>query len=153
MPTVGAVLGRCLSGVKAAEGVCVLPRIDRAALASKAEDGESAARDQEIAMRLLSPSRTLLAPLALALAGAMVASMASAQIFPDPGRGSFNDRDPVTGYLCLSPGCDVLQMPGVRCICQKENPSERRLQNLRLQCSAHEGGRWVPCPVQPRFGN
>lgn len=89
--------------------------------------------------------------------GAMAAGMALwlatptalAQFFPD--RGGL-DRDPVTGYLCVTPSCDVVRMSEARCICTKDNPSERRLSKLKLTCSKREAGKWVACPVKPRFG-
>jgi hypothetical protein len=60
--------------------------------------------------------------------------------------------DPVTGYLCVTPFCDVLRLPGSNCICQKENPGERRLSRLRLTCSTQEAGAWVACPVKSPYG-
>lgn len=91
---------------------------------------------------------------AAALVVALGAPLAFAQNFPSGGRGDgFNERDEVTGYLCVTPGCDVLRMSEARCICIKENPNERRLSKLRLTCSKREGGAWVACPVKPRYGN
>jgi len=88
---------------------------------------------------------------AIGLAAGIAA--ASAQAFPS-GRGDgFNERDEVTGYLCVTPGCDVLRMSEAQCLCVKDNPNERRLSKLRLTCSKRESGAWVPCPVRPRFGN
>ena len=78
---------------------------------------------------------------------------ASAQVFPSPSeRGPSNHLDPVTGYLCVTPGCDVVRLPNANCICQKENPGEQNLQRLRLTCSTRENGAWVACPVKPRYG-
>lgn len=89
---------------------------------------------------------------ALALAaGLAFASPASAQHFPTPG--NMNERDHVTGYLCVTAGCDVLRHPTANCICQKENPAEQNLARLKLTCSARENGQWVACPVPQRYGN
>ena len=90
---------------------------------------------------------------AIALATVLgAASLTSAQVFPSGRDTGFNQRDDVTGYLCVTPGCDVLRMPGVNCICTKQNPAERRLSRLRLACSTKKGGQWVACPVKPRHG-
>jgi hypothetical protein len=69
-----------------------------------------------------------------------------AQIF-NPGEGQTHDE--VTGLLCVTPSCDVVRLdtPEVRCVCQKLNPTERRLSQLQLQCSTTERGRWVQCPA------
>lgn len=74
---------------------------------------------------------------------------ASAQALPDRNSGQV---DPVTGYLCVGPGCQFLRMPDANCICKKENPNERNLRQLRLTCSTRSGGAWVACPVKPRHG-
>ncbi len=89
---------------------------------------------------------------AIFLAAMLLAGGAQAQVFPTPDRGG-NERDPVTGYLCLTPACDVLRLPQSNCICQKENPSENNLQRLRLTCSTTVNGTWQACPVQPRYGS
>lgn len=75
-----------------------------------------------------------------------------AQEFPT-GRGGFNERDQVTGYLCVTPGCDVVRMSEADCLCVKQNPNEQRLSKLRLTCSTKKAGAWVACPVKPRYGN
>ena len=86
----------------------------------------------------------------LALLFVALAFPATAQVFP---RGDGPDAvDPVTGYLCVTPGCDVVRLPNANCICKKENPTERNLQRLLLTCSTREGGAWVACPVKPRYG-
>lgn len=86
----------------------------------------------------------------LAIAALMtLSSAASAQFFPDRG---MNERDPVTGYLCVTPQCDVVRMSEASCICTKNNPNERRLDRLKLTCSKKKGGQWVACPVKPRYG-
>ena len=90
---------------------------------------------------------------AAALIVALGAPLASAQNFPSGRDGGFNERDEVTGYLCVTPGCDVLRMSEASCICIKQNPEERRLSKLRLTCSKRENGAWVACPVKPRYGN
>jgi hypothetical protein len=69
---------------------------------------------------------------------------ASAQFFPD--RNGYDPVDPVTGYLCITPGCDVVRLPNANCICKKENPNERNLGRLLLTCTTREGGAWVACP-------
>jgi len=68
-----------------------------------------------------------------------------------PARGGFNPRDDVTGYLCVTPGCDVLRLPGNECLCTKDNPAETRLSRLKLSCYKSENWRWVACPVQPTY--
>ena len=90
-------------------------------------------------------SFTLGAGLALALAGP-----ATAQNWPDLNS---NTRDDVTGYLCVTPGCDVVRLPQSNCLCQKENPAEQDLSKLKLTCSTSVGLKWVACPVKPPFGN
>ena len=100
--------------------------------------------------RSRQPIRTVLL---LALGLMAGATAASAQVFPSGRDSGFNERDEVTGYLCVTPGCDVLRMSEASCICVKENPNERRLSKLRLTCSKREGGAWVACPVKPRYGN
>ena len=82
-------------------------------------------------------------------------SYAAAQAFPSGGGrdSGFNERDDVTGYLCVTPGCDVLRLPEASCICTKDNPNERRLDRLKLTCSKREAGAWVQCPVKPKYGN
>ena len=91
----------------------------------------------------------------LAIAGALAASclaqrafQASADNFPS---GGFNERDMVTNYLCVTPACDVLRLPGANCICTKDNPGETRLSRLKLTCLAKEGGQWVACPVKSPY--
>lgn len=79
--------------------------------------------------------------------------LAGAQNFPTPGDGGFNERDQVTGYLCVTPYCDVVRLPDANCICTKDNPAELQLSRLRLTCSTKEGGQWVACPIKPRYGN
>lgn len=69
-----------------------------------------------------------------------------------PSRDGFNERDEVTGWLCVTPGCDVLRPPGNRCICTKDNPWETKLSRLRLTCSKRENGAWVACPTEPGNG-
>jgi len=86
-------------------------------------------------------------------AAAFCATAALAQQFPSPGDRGFNERDEVTGYLCVTPGCDVLRLPRASCICTKDNPAEKRLSKLKLTCSKRENGAWVACPVRPRYGN
>jgi hypothetical protein len=72
---------------------------------------------QETRMRKF-PVKTMLASCLIGL-GAMAVS---AQVVPNgQGRGGL-DRDPVTGYLCVTPSCDVVRMSEARCICTKDNP-------------------------------
>ncbi|APH71166.1 hypothetical protein [Aquibium oceanicum] len=75
---------------------------------------------------------------------------ASAQNWPDINS---NTRDDVTGYICVTPGCDVVRLPQSNCLCQKENPAENDLRKLKLTCSTTVGLKWVACPVKPPFGN
>ncbi len=91
---------------------------------------------------------------AAAAALLLLAGGALAQVLPNNGpRGGFQDRDPVTGYLCVTPSCDVVRMSEASCICTKDNPGERRLSRLKLTCSKRQAGKWIACPVKPRFGN
>lgn len=55
-------------------------------------------------------------------------------------------RDMVTGWRCISHGCDTLIMPGTRCLCQKINPGETRLSRLRLTCIPPSGSPYG-CPL------
>ena len=61
-------------------------------------------------------------------------------------------KDPVTGYQCVSQGCFSLRLPNADCICVKRNPGETDINKVLLACSTREGGRWVACPVKPRYG-
>ncbi|MDP3896631.1 MAG: hypothetical protein Q8Q62_08140 [Mesorhizobium sp.] len=79
--------------------------------------------------------------------------LAAAQVFPSGRDSGFNERDAVTGYLCVTPGCDVLRLPEANCLCVKDNPAERRLSRLKLTCSKRQAGAWVACPVKPKYGN
>lgn len=97
--------------------------------------------------RQLCPGTGMLVAAALVCAASVLP--ASAQRFPDSG---FEPVDPVTGYLCVTPGCDVVRLPNANCICKKENPNERSLRRLLLTCTTREGGAWVACPVKPRYG-
>lgn len=78
---------------------------------------------------------------------------ATAQTFPSRDFGGPSGRDLVTGYLCVTPGCDVVRLPQSDCICKKENPEEMRLSKLKLTCSTKERGEWVSCPVKSPYGN
>ncbi|QDZ00466.1 hypothetical protein FQ775_08780 [Nitratireductor mangrovi] len=97
-----------------------------------------------------SLSRPFAAVALAAILGLAAAGAASASAWPD--RNS-NTRDDVTGYLCITPGCDVVRLPQTKCLCTKDNPSERNLRKLRLTCHISEAGRWQACPVSPPFGN
>lgn len=90
---------------------------------------------------------TLLLGLAAFAAMLMFAALARADQFP-AGRQS---RDWVTGYLCVGT-CATVRLPDADCICQKMNPGETDVRKLRLQCWGMEHGRWVACPVKPRYG-
>jgi hypothetical protein len=89
-----------------------------------------------------------LATLALSL---IIGSAALAQNRPSGGSNGYQN-DPVTGYLCVTPACDVVRLPVTNCICSKTNPAARTLSETRLQCSIRENGQWVQCPVPPRYG-
>lgn len=91
---------------------------------------------------------TFLATLA---AGLMIGGAALAQNFPSGGSDGYQN-DPVTGYLCVTPACDVVRLPETNCVCSKTNPAARNLSETRLQCSIRENGQWVQCPVPPRYG-
>lgn len=94
------------------------------------------------------PARTAIAAAAGLLFG--IAAVA-AQDWPSD-RGGPSERDDVTGYLCVTAGCDVVRLPNSNCICTKDNPAEMRLSRLRLTCSTKRDGEWVACPVKPRYG-
>lgn len=88
-------------------------------------------------------------------AGSVLAVLlaAAGSVGADPlTSGPPSPRDSVTGYLCADPGCGFVTMTEASCICQKMNPWEQRLSRLELKCSAKEGGKWVACPVKPRYG-
>ena len=55
--------------------------------------------------------------------------------------------DPVSGYPCVTPFCDTVRLPGTDCLCQKQNPNEQRLQNLRFTCTDMTTRR--QCSVDP----
>jgi hypothetical protein len=76
---------------------------------------------------------------------------AAAQDWPS-NEGGPSGRDDVTGYLCVTAGCDVVRLPNSNCICTKENPAEQRLSKLKLTCSTKRDGEWVSCPVKSRYG-
>lgn len=81
-----------------------------------------------------------LATLVFAGAAAILSvSLSSAQ----NGGGHGPDRDPVTGWRCLSAVCDVIIQPGTRCVCRKENPNETAPRRLRFVCLQHSPSR--PC--------
>ena len=75
---------------------------------------------------------------------------ASAGNWPD---SNANERDHVTGFLCLTSGCDFVRLPGTKCVCKKENPGEQNLSRLKLTCSISVGFQWQAGPVLPPFGN
>ncbi len=74
----------------------------------------------------------------------------SASAFADSAAG--DTTDPVTGYRCISQGCQSLALPNADCICVKQNPGEENVNQLVLACSTKEDGQWVACPVKPRYG-
>ena len=101
---------------------------------------------------ILFSRRTAAAALRLSatvLGAAMLfgASMAKADNFP-AGR---EDTDSVTGYLCVGT-CATVRLPNADCICQKMNPGEQDVRKLKLKCYGMERGRWIACPVKPRYG-
>lgn len=98
---------------------------------------------------IASSTRKLAAPL---LAFLLAATSTQADNFPSGQGDGFNERDDVTGYLCVTPGCDVLRPPGMACICTKDNPWASRLSELKLTCRKKEKGQWVACPIQLRYG-
>ena len=89
---------------------------------------------------------------ALAILG-LAAGAAPAQEWNSGSDRGGNERDQVTGYLCVTVGCDVVRLPNADCICTKDNPAEMRLSRLKLTCSTKKDGAWVACPVKPRYGN
>jgi hypothetical protein len=74
---------------------------------------------------------------------------AGASEWPD---GEASPRDDVTGYLCVDPGCTTLRLPESNCLCQKLNPGEFNVRNLRLKCSVVSFGKVSACPVKSRYG-
>lgn len=101
-----------------------------------------------ISIRVTARVAAIAAAGLLALAAATFG--ASAGNWPD---SNATERDHVTGFLCTTPSCDTLRLPGTRCICKKENPMEENLSRLRLTCYTSVGLRWEACPVRPPFGN
>jgi hypothetical protein len=87
---------------------------------------------------------------AIAAASVLVASMAfSGTAFADQAGDT---TDPVTGYQCVSQGCQTVRLPDADCICVKRNPGEENAGKVVLACSTKQGGHWVACPVKPRYG-
>ncbi|MGN6463971.1 MAG: hypothetical protein ACTHLP_00645 [Rhizobiaceae bacterium] len=86
---------------------------------------------------------------AAAFAATLLATVfaANADNFP----GGRQDRDWVTGYLCVGT-CSTVRLPNADCICQKVNPGETDVRKLKLKCYGMEHGRWTSCPVKPRYG-
>ncbi|MEZ5810697.1 MAG: hypothetical protein R3D45_04705 [Rhizobiaceae bacterium] len=88
----------------------------------------------------------------MGLAAMLLAAMTvpgAAQSWPDINS---NVRDDVTGYLCFDPSCTTLRLPNSKCLCQKQNPSERDVRKLRLKCSIIDFGKVEQCPVTPKYG-
>lgn len=71
--------------------------------------------------------------------GIAAALIALASAVPAVGQTGDNyvgeQVDPVSGYPCVTPFCDTVRLPGTDCLCQKQNPNEQRLQNLRFTCT------------------
>jgi hypothetical protein len=82
--------------------------------------------------------------------GILAASLAPASIAAADPAG--DTTDPVTGYRCVSQGCFTVRLPNADCICVKRNPGETDVNKVALACSTKEDGRWVACPVKPRYG-
>ena len=80
---------------------------------------------------------------------AIVLSIGAALPASAGSRGSFvgDTKDPVTGYPCATRFCDTIRLPNTDCLCQKENPTETRLQNLRL--TSIDMTTRQQCPVSP----
>ncbi len=100
-----------------------------------------------------APSRRRATRLAVSLLAFLLSATSSlADNFPSGQGNGFNERDEVTGYLCVTPGCDVLRPPGMACLCTKDNPWVSKLSELKLTCRKKEKGQWVACPIQPKYG-
>jgi hypothetical protein len=82
--------------------------------------------------------------------GILAASLAPASVAAADPAG--DTTDPVTGYRCVSQGCFTVRLPNADCICVKRNPGETDINKVALACSTKEAGRWVACPVKPRYG-
>lgn len=80
------------------------------------------------------------------LAAALVALSAPAA----PASESYvgEQVDPVSGYPCVTPFCDVVRIPGTDCLCTKSNPSEQRRARLELVCTDMRTRQ--SCPITPR---
>lgn len=95
--------------------------------------------------------------IAASLSGRQAAHLGAAALAvllgTSPSVAAGNKRDEVTGYLCVTSSCDALRLPGNSCICTKDNPWETKLSKLKLTCRKKENGRWVACPVRPKYGN
>jgi hypothetical protein len=59
--------------------------------------------------------------------------------------------DPLTGYHCVSQGCMSVSLPNADCICVKRSAGVGDDRKIVLDCSAKQDGRWVACPVKPRY--
>jgi hypothetical protein len=94
-------------------------------------------------MRTLS----VFAASAAGAAALFLAASAWADNFP----GGRENRDWVTGLQCVGT-CATVRLPDADCICQKMNPGETDVRKLSLQCWGMEHGKWVACPVKPRYG-
>lgn len=98
-----------------------------------------------------SEFRSICAPSLLAAAAGtalfLVASSSWAHNIPSRQE----NRDWVTGYQCVGT-CSTVRLPNADCICQKINPGETDVRKLKLQCWGMEHGRWIACPVKPRYG-
>ncbi|MGD9915100.1 MAG: hypothetical protein AB7S80_13545 [Rhizobiaceae bacterium] len=97
-------------------------------------------------------------PVRVAAAAGMLLAVGLVGVTAQPFPGGRNYGGPptsdlVTGYMCVTPGCEVVRLPDTNCICKKENPAETRLSKLKLTCSTKQAGEWVQCPVKPRYGN
>jgi hypothetical protein len=98
-------------------------------------------------MKTRSPSCRL--PAAVAVATLLALPAAGSRALADPA-GS--NSDPVTGYHCLDRSCQTVTLPNADCVCVKENPDEQNVRKVVFQCSTKTAGRWVACPVKPRYG-
>jgi hypothetical protein len=86
------------------------------------------------------------------LMSAAILALALPAAAQDSGSGCGNSTDRVSGYRCVEESCITVRIPDTNCICQKQNPGETRLSQLRLKCTTKEGGEWVACAVKPRYG-
>lgn len=96
-------------------------------------------------MRAFSTIRRLSA--AAALSAALLAPLPSF----GQGAGHGPNTDDVTGWLCISPFCDMVVQPISGCLCRKDNPNETRASHISLTCLPSNGSGMQSCPTSGKI--